>query len=178
MMFQRMFRDRPAKAAGRALYAPLIEQARRPDFYLAGRVPDTTDGRFELYVLHLALVARRLRGGGAFAAEGSQALFDTFLAGLDLGLRELGVGDLTVPKKMRKLGEAVYGRFRSYDAALATEAAPDALEQVLDRTVYAGVEGGPAPALATYVRRAEAALSAAPVEALFEHPLPWPEVEL
>lgn len=178
MMFQRIFGGRPARTAGQALYAPLIEQARRPAFYLAGRVPDTTDGQFEIYVLHLALVVRRLKGGGGFAAEASQALFDAFLAGLDIGLRELGVGDLTVPKKMRKLGEAVYGRFRSYDGALAADAAPDGLELVLDRTVYAGVEDAPVTALAGYVRRAEAALAAMPVETLLQQPLPWPEVEL
>lgn len=179
MMFQRFFapllKPRPAVLAGRALYAPLIEQARRPGFYLAGRAPDTTDGRFELYTLHLSLVIQRLRGAGAFAAEASQELFDAFLFGLDDGLREMGVGDLTVPKKMRKMGAAIYGRFKSYDAALAADAEPDALETVLCRTVYAGVEAPPAAELAAYVRAAHAALAATPVEALFDGTLPWPE---
>ncbi len=176
MMFQRLFRERPAAAAGRALYTPLIEQARRPAFYLEGRVPDTAAGRFELYTLHLALVARRLKGEGGFAAEANQALFDAFLSGLDDGLRELGVGDLTVPKKMRKLGEALYGRFRGYDAALAEGAAPEALEAMLGRTVYAGAEAAPAANLAAYAGAAAAALAATPTDALFERPLPWPEV--
>ncbi len=173
MMFQRFFPQRPAAAAGRALYRPLIDQARRPDFYLAGRVPDTTDGRFELYTLHLALVTRRLKGEGGFAGEASQALFDAFLSGLDAGLRELGVGDLTVPKKMRRLGEAIYGRFRTYDAALAAPAGPDALEQALGRTVYAGVEPPPV-GLAAYMRAADTALADISTEALFTEPLPWP----
>ncbi len=176
MMFQRLFRERPASAAGRALYAPLIEQARRPAFYLEGRVPDSTTGRFELYSLHLALVARRLRGEGGFASEASQALFDAFLAGLDDGLRELGVGDLTVPKTMRKLGEALYGRFRGYLAALADDAAPDALEAMIGRTVYAGVEAPPVVVLAAYVRAAGDALRGTPTEALFDRPLPWPAI--
>jgi len=175
MMFQRLFRERPATAAGRALYTPLIAQARRPAFYVDGRVPDTASGRFELYSLHLALVVRRLRGEDGFVAEASQALFDTFLAGLDDGLRELGVGDLTVPKKMRKLGEALYGRFRGYDAALADDAAPDALEAMLGRTVYAGVEAPPAAALAAYARGAGEALRATATDALFDQPLPWPQ---
>jgi cytochrome b pre-mRNA-processing protein 3 len=176
MMFQRLFRERPATAAGRALYAPLIDQARRPAFYLEGRVPDTASGRFELYSLHLALVVRRLRGEGGFAAEASQALFDTFLSGLDDGLRELGVGDLTVPKTMRRLAEALYGRFRGYDAALADDAAPDSLEAMLGRTVYAGVVGPPASALAAFTRAADDALQATPTEALFDRPLPWPAI--
>lgn len=175
-MFQRLFRERPAAVAGRALYAPLIEQARRPAFYVEGRAPDTASGRFELYSLHLALVVRRLRGETGFAAEASQALFDAFLSGLDDGLRELGVGDLTVPKKMRRLGEALYGRFKGYDAALADDAAPDALEAMLGRTVYAGAENPPAAALAAYARAAGEALRATPTEALFDRPLPWPEI--
>lgn len=174
MMFQRLFPERPAAAAGRALYTPLIAQARRPVFYLDGGVADTASGRFELYSLHLALVVRRLRGESGFAAEASQALFDAFLAGLDDGLRELGVGDLTVPKKMRRLAEALYGRFRNYDAALAADAAPDELEALLTRTVYAGTPAAAAPALAAYTRAAGAALQATPVEALFAAPLPWP----
>ena len=175
-MFQRLFRERPAVAAGKALYTPLIEQARRPAFYVEGRVADTPNGRFELYSLHLALMVGRLRGSGAFAAEASQALFDTFLAGLDDGLRELGVGDLTVPKKMRRLGEALYGRLKGYDAALAEDAPADALEAMLGRTLYAGVEGAPVDALAAYVRAAAAALASTPTEALLDGgPVPWPD---
>jgi len=178
IMFQRLFRERPASAAGRALYEPLIAQARRPGFYLEGRVPDTASGRFELYSLHLALVVRRLRGEDGFAAEASQALFDAFLSGLDDGLRDLGVGDLTVPKKMRKLAEALYGRFKGYDAALADTAEPSALEALLDRTVYAGVASPPSAILAAYARQAAKALEASDVSALFDQPLPWPEFGL
>ncbi len=180
MMFQRLFKPqtffktRPAVEAGRALYMPLIEQARLPIFYTAGAVPDTVDGRFELYTLHLALLVRRLRGSGPFAAEASQALFETFLTGLDDGLREMGVGDLTVPKKMRKLGEAVYGRMKNLDAALSGDAAPSALEALIARTVYAKVEHGPAGRLAVYVLAADTALAAVDTEALFTAPLPWP----
>lgn len=178
MMLNRLFRPRPAVVAGRALYAPLIEQARNPAFYREGRVPDTNEGRFELYTLHLALVARRLRGAGGFAEEANQALFDEFLSGLDAGLREMGVGDLTVPKRMKKLGEAIYGRFRTYDAALAEGAESAALEQALARIIYAEVEDGPAARLAAYAHGAAQALDAAPTESLFEAPLPWPEAAL
>jgi len=174
-MFQRLFRERPAATAGRALYQPLIAQAREPAFYLDGRVPDTATGRFELYSLHLALVVRRLRGAGPFAAEASQVLFDTFLSGLDDGLRELGVGDLTVPKTMRRLAEALYGRLKGLDAALASDAEPGALEALLGRTVYAGQEDPPAEALARYARDASAILAGTSVDAMLEQPIPWPE---
>lgn len=178
MMLNRLFKPRPAVAAGRALYAPLIAQARNPTFYREGRVPDTNEGRFELYTLHLALVARRLRRAGGFAEEASQALFDAFLSGLDDGLREMGVGDLTVPKRMKKLGEALYGRFRSYDAALVEGAEPAALEQAIRRIIYAGVEDGSDANLAAYARAAAYGLAAVSTESLFDTPLPWPEVTL
>jgi cytochrome b pre-mRNA-processing protein 3 len=174
MMFQRFFKPRPAVEAGRSLYMPLIEQARRPVFYVKGRAADTVDGRFELYTLHLALIVRRLRGDGPFAAEASQTLFETFLSGLDDGLREMGVGDLTVPKKMRKLGEAVYGRMRNLDTALAEDGEAGALEDLLARTVYSNIDHAPVAALARYVRLADAALAQTDQAALFGQALPWP----
>src|ERR1041385_1088071 len=124
MVLQRLFRPRPAREAGRALYARVVDQARRPDFYARLGAPDTVEGRFELYSLHVLILLERLRGGGEEAAEVSQSLFDTYLSALDHALRELGVGDLSVGRKMRKLGEAFYGRGKSYGAAVA--ALPDA----------------------------------------------------
>jgi cytochrome b pre-mRNA-processing protein 3 len=173
-MFQQLFRERPAAAAGRALYPLLIAQARRSSFYLEGRAPDTATGRFELYSLHLALLVRRLRGEGPWAAEASQALFDTFLSGLDDGLRELGVGDLTVPKAMKRLARSLYGRLKGYDAALAPDAEPQALEAMLARTVYASVENPPAAALARYARAAAARLGDTSVDAVLEQSIMWP----
>ena len=177
-MFQRLFAPRAAVAAGRALYPPLIVQARNPLFFTEGAVPDTTEGRFEIYTLHLALIVRRLRGEGDMAAEVCQTLFDTFLSGLDDGLRQMGVGDLSVGKKMRKLGEALYGRLKAYDDALKPDAAPGELAEVLSRTVYASVEGAPAEKLADYARREDRALAAADLAAFLRGECPWSEVML
>src|SRR5438270_13608448 len=94
MLLERLFRPRPAKEAGRALYARAVAQARSPAFYEALGVPDTAEGRFELYSLHVVLLIDRMQGQGEEAAEVSQALFDTYLSDLDHALRELGVGDL------------------------------------------------------------------------------------
>ena len=93
-----------------------MAQAREPLFYRDLDVPDTVDGRFDLLLLHLWLVLRRLRtaeGGTAL----SQALFDHFCDDMDANLREMGVGDLTVPKRMQAFGEAFYGRTAAYDLA-------------------------------------------------------------
>ena len=100
-----------------AIYGMIVTQAREPLFYRDLGVPDTVNGRFDLLVLHLWMVLRRLRPmeGGA---ELSQALFDRFCDDMDANLREMGVGDLTVPKRMQAFGEAFYGRAAAYDLAL------------------------------------------------------------
>lgn len=169
-MLQRLFKARPALDKGRRLYAAVTTQARTPAFYADLDVPDTNEGRFELYTLHLALVLRRLKRQGAWAEEVSQALFDRYIDALDDGLREIGVGDLSVGRKMRKLGEALYGRLKHYDEALAG----DGLEPLIARTIYAGRDGADAGPLASYMREADAALTATPLAQVIDGELAWP----
>lgn len=174
MIKAKMFKQRAVVIAGRALYAGAVEQARRPAFYLAG-VPDTPEGRFELYTLHVVLVLHRLKREGAQAADVAQSTFDAFLRGLDDGLREMGVGDLSVGKKMRKLGEAVYGRVKSVDHAL--ESLPDRgpLEALVGRTVLEGGDVRAAPALARYVVAAAQSLQEQALDDLIDGRLAFPE---
>jgi cytochrome b pre-mRNA-processing protein 3 len=173
MILDRLFRPKAVQAAGRALYAAAVEQARRPELYAELGVPDTVEGRFEAYTLHVVLLLDRLRGHGGQAGETAQALFDTYVKSLDDALREMGVGDLSVGKKMRRLGEAFYGRARNYEAAFA--ALPDAgpLEALLGRTVYEGVEEPPVAGLAAYVQAQRGALAAEPLDALIAGQTAW-----
>jgi cytochrome b pre-mRNA-processing protein 3 len=131
-----------------AIYGMIVTQAREPWFYRDGGVPDTVNGRFDLLVLHLWLVLRRLR-----SIEGStslsQGLFDRFCEDMDANLREMGVGDLSVPKRMQAFGEAFYGRSKAYDAALASGS--EALAQALCRNVLNGMGMENARRLANYV---------------------------
>jgi cytochrome b pre-mRNA-processing protein 3 len=174
MFLQRLLKPGPARTAGARLYAATVAQARAPALYAELGAPDTPDGRFEVYTLHVLLVLARLKGEGPRAGAASQALFDAYLSGLDHGLRELAVGDLAVGKTMRKLGEAFYGRGKALATALA--ALPDraGLEALLRRTVFGGVETADAAGLADYVLRAEAALAAAPTERLLAGEIDWP----
>lgn len=172
MAFGRIFKERPGVAAGKRLYAAAVEQARVPQFYAHLGVGDTVMGRFELYTLHTVLLVLRLKGRGSQAAEVAQALFDAYLEGLDIALREMGVGDLSVGKKMKKLGRAFYGRVGSWEAALAEQS--DEARALIVRTVYEGVDNPGAVALAAYARDAHKTLAELGDAALLSGETHWP----
>src|SRR3954453_7293487 len=119
------------------LYGAIVTQARDPRFYEFYGVPDTVLGRFDLIVLHAALLLRRLRTGDAAARALAQGVFDTFCRDMDHNLREMGISDQGVPRQMQRVGEAFYGRAQAYDAALAKRDS-GALAGALARNVYAG----------------------------------------
>jgi cytochrome b pre-mRNA-processing protein 3 len=126
-----------------ALYGAIVAQARLPVFYRLYGVEDTVEGRFELIVLHLVLLLRRLarRQGenasarAAFDPALGQPLFDAFCHDLDDNLREMGVGDLAVPRRMRRFGEAFYGRQAAYETAFAAVDRHE-LEKALARNIF------------------------------------------
>jgi cytochrome b pre-mRNA-processing protein 3 len=145
-----------ARGTIEAIYGMIVTQAREPLFYRDLGVPDTVNGRFDLLVLHLWMVLGRLKSlpGGT---ELSQALFDRFCDDMDDNLREMGVGDLTVPKRMQAFGEAFYGRAAAYDLAL--EAGEEPLAQALCKNILNGQGIEHARRLALYARSAIAALA-------------------
>ena len=104
------FRKDPRREAIETLYGRIAAASREPGLYLDLGVPDTVEGRFEAVTLHVILVLRRLGGLPGPADEVAQDLVDCFFRHLDASLRELAVGDLAVPKRMNKLGEAFAGR--------------------------------------------------------------------
>ena len=168
-----------------ALYGAIVAQARLPTFYTSYGVPDTVQGRFELIVLHLVLLLRRLGRAdeasqpiGPLAGEIGQGLFDSFCRDLDANLREMGVGDLAVPKKMRRFGEAFYGRLGAYRAALAA-ADERELEKALARNIFEVAGTDPRAArLARYVRAAARQLDAEDEAALSGGKLAFPGPEI
>jgi cytochrome b pre-mRNA-processing protein 3 len=160
----------PAERAAERLYASAVEQARAPAFYLHCGVPDTVDGRFEMIALHVFLVLRRLRQGGAGASSTAQALFDAMFVDMDRNLREMGVGDLGVGRRVKAMAKAFYGRVAAYDRGLDQEAGAGALDEALLRNLWRGV--APAPealaALAGYMRREAQSLAAQTLAGLIE----------
>ena len=173
MILDRLLKPRPAKAAGAALYQAAVAQARQPGLYAAGRIPDTREGRFEAYTLHVILLVERLKGEGAAGAETSQALFDAYLRGLDDAFRELGVGDLAVPKRMKTLGQAFYGRGRSYEQAFAALPDRTSLNALASRTLLEGVEPADVETIADYIVAQRQALEALGVDGLLSGAVAW-----
>ncbi|MDO8606134.1 MAG: ubiquinol-cytochrome C chaperone family protein [Phaeospirillum sp.] len=159
MPFRRMQERRRREQGAHALYTAIIEQSRLPIFYMKAAVPDTLDGRFDLIVLHAFMVMRRLglvseaRVGEARAL--SQALFDLMFDDMDQNLRELGVGDMSVGKKVKQMAQAFYGRVAAYEDGLNADDA--ALREALLRNLYGTLGAAVAPsvlaAMAAYLRR-------------------------
>jgi len=165
-------RDSARRRAVEGLHAAISAAARRPGLYTRLAVPDTVEGRFEALCLHVILVLRRLNRLPAPAADVAQDLVNAVFAQLDASLRELGVGDMGVGKRMKKLGAAFYGRATGYDAALdAGDGA--ALAVVLARNVLGGA--GDAVGLAAYVLAADAALAEVNLDGLLGAGPPFPE---
>lgn len=157
-----------------ALYGMIVAQARLPCFYQAYAVPDTVNGRFDVIVLHLAPVVERLSAEPSLR-EVAQGLFDLFWQDMDHNLREMGVGDLAVPKRMKGLGEAFYGRSGAYRHALADDD-PRPLVEALIRNIY--VEGAPAGVperLGAYLRQIVRELAAQEPAALARGILRFPD---
>jgi cytochrome b pre-mRNA-processing protein 3 len=165
----------PLRGTIEAIYGMIVTQAREPLFYRELGVPDTVNGRFDLLVLHLWVVLRRLRPGEGGAGL-CQALFDRFCEDLDGNLREMGVGDLTVPKRMQAFGEAFYGRTAAYDLALAE--GREQLAQALCKNILNGAQIENARRLGLYTEAAIAALAglddAAIRSASWRFPVPVP----
>jgi cytochrome b pre-mRNA-processing protein 3 len=159
-MILRLFRRTPREDTIAALYGMIVAQARAPAFYQTYGVPDTVNGRLEMVMLHAVLLLRRLEHEAAPLRALGQGLFDRFCRDMDDSMREMGVGDLAVPRRMRRIGAAFYGRQAAYRAALE---APDerALAAALERNVFAGAAGGDAAfRLAAYMREAARRLAA------------------
>jgi cytochrome b pre-mRNA-processing protein 3 len=160
--------DRARGERVQRLYYHLVKLARTPAFYRDLGVPDTPEGRFEMVGLHVALVVRRLKAAGPPAAGFAQDLFELMFADMDESLRQIGIGDLTVGRQIKRLAGQFYARLGALDQAFGAEPR-QALRAMLAVNVY---HGGAAPsadqlsALADYVVTAEQTLRSRPAASL------------
>ena len=160
MFWKQFFKSTPRVDAARELYAAIVAQARQEGFYAALGVPDTLDGRFDLITLHAVLVMDRLgQSADTKTRDFGQIVFDEMFAALDMNLREMGVGDLSISKRVKKMAEVFYGRAGAYREAL--KAGDDkALAKAIARNIYPeGAPKGASERLAQYVKDTAAKLS-------------------
>jgi cytochrome b pre-mRNA-processing protein 3 len=153
-----LFKPNPERTAAELAYRRIVEQARRPGFFLHGGVPDTVDGRFELICLHAFLYLYRLKGEQPRSARHSRRFMAAMFADFDRSLREMGTGDLSVGREVKRMAEAFYGRFAAYEAGLAADDA--VLRPALARNLFGTATPNPAQltAMTRYARRQAAVL--------------------
>lgn len=160
------------------VYDQIVAAARQPVLYASWDVPDTPLGRYEMIALHLFLVLHRLRGEQGAAATLAQELTDAFFADLDHSIRELGIGDLGVPKRMKKLARMFYGRAAAYGEAIDAGNA-SRLAEALARNVRPGEAAWPAaPELARYAFDAHRALTLQPLRELIDGKVGFPVAQI
>lgn len=150
-------RRSPIGRTATGIYGRVVAQARQPAFYLEHGVPDTHEGRFDLIVLHLFLALERLRGEGEAGQPLGQAVMEAFVTDMDDAMREIGISDLGVPRRIKKTAAAVLERFEDYRAALS-HSGNDALSQAIARHLV--ISGESARSIAGYMRATSSALSA------------------
>jgi len=158
-----------------ALYAKAVAQARLPIFYQAGAVPDSLDGRFDLLVLHMFLLLHRLGGESDRTRKLAQSLFDLMFADMDQSLREMGVSDMSVGKRVKEMARAFYGRIDAYERAMADG---KQLQEALTRNLYRGAEVSPAvlASMASYMQAQVVKLAGLPLETITAADIPCFEV--
>jgi len=135
MIFGYFARKRRNRQIVDELYRQLTAEARNPVFFAQMNVPDTVMGRFEMLSMFMVLFFRRTDHAGPAVKQLAQDMVDTFFEDIDHSLRELGVGDVSVPKRMKKLARMFYGRANAYGPALAKNDV-EALAEALARNIH------------------------------------------
>lgn len=167
------FQSKKNRWAVERLHRSIQDQALKPDFYYDGGVRDNFSGRFEMTSLLAALMFRRLRAAGGGGKALAQDVFDALFDGFDEALRDIGTGDLTVGKKIRKMGEAFYGRAKAYEDALASDNEVD-LQHSLVRNL--GLADTEMERFGRYVRLVENTLKRHTDEQLMSGEVNWPRL--
>lgn len=164
-MILNLFRKKPATEAVYAVYAAIVAQSRQPRFYADWGVPDTVTGRFDMICLHMALLFRRLRREGKSVNEFAQAVFDLFFKDMDRSLREMGAGDMAVPKKIQKMGNIFYGLMTNLNEAM-DRADRAEVEAVIRRNLFDDADTTAPAQLAAYLFDEAARLERQPTAAI------------
>ncbi|MBT3238808.1 MAG: hypothetical protein HOL37_01790 [Rhodospirillaceae bacterium] len=167
MIFSKFFGSTQEQKAVAGLYKRLVLRSRDPAFYLHCGVADTTEGRLDMITVHAVLVMRRLKDESEAARALSQALFDHMFADIDMNLREMGVGDMGISRRIKKMIGAFYGRVKAYDEAMSEDNDSDliaALQRNLDNGEQ--IEAAKLTRMANYMRQSWQAIDAMDISRL------------
>ena len=166
MKLSDLFKRASHMPPARAVYGEIVAKARQPWLYTRAGVEDSVTGRYAMVTLHTFLVLERLRGQGEKAADFGQELVDELFADMDRSLRELGVGDISVGKKVRKMSEVFYGACDAYHSALEqkTDDNGKALSAALKRNAVQEAGESQLQCLTDYTFEAHEALGQVPVD--------------
>ncbi len=176
-MFPFSKKRRDERQAAARLYDTILEAARRPGLYLHHGVPDTLQGRFEMVTLHLFAVLHRLMHVPGDDAELARLVSERFVEDMDSTFREMGVGDLSVPKRMHKLYGSFAGRFDAYEAAITQDG--DELAAAIARNVFPDApEDAHAARLAAVLRETVSHIQATDLAALRRGELSFPALPM
>jgi cytochrome b pre-mRNA-processing protein 3 len=178
-LFSFLRRETPVETAAIAMYGSIVAQARTATFYSELGVPDSLNGRFDMIILHAMLVMRRLRDEPTETDHAlSQALFDYMFKDMDRSLREVGVGDMSIGKHIKKMAKAFYGRAEEYEKGLDQD--DETFLVALKNNLYRSAT----PSLTQtqlfmqYIRSADAALKTVNFEDVVAGRLTWPQVRV
>lgn len=159
-MFARLFTAGAEKKNGYRIYQGLVAQARSTAFYADMEVPDTVEGRFDMILLHVFLADERLEAAGDSYIRLRRYIQEAMVSDMDRSFRELGVGDMSVGKEMKKVGAALLGRKAAYKDALAKTTDTSALEEAITKNIYKGEDRKGLGNLITYIIEARKTLAA------------------
>ena len=176
-LIQHLRRKKKVEDQAHQAFVILVDQSRHPLFFTDFQVPDTLDGRFELMSLHMVLLLRRLKDVSAddplfaHARQFGQAFYDTFFRDIDLSLREMGVGDMGIGRRVKQMVQAFHGRIEAYEMpSVGDKKAEVVLNEAVTRNLYGTCTPSPVAVerMVAYVKHTWEALQAQPIQEIFE----------
>ena len=181
MKFSNLFKKISNTPPERAVYAQIVAKARQPWLYLKAGVPDTVTGRFDMITLHSFLLIDHIGSNSKVETDFAQAVFDEIFLDMDHSLREMGVGDLSVGKKIRKMSEVFYGACNGYRNAF--ENTGKELDIALANAFKRNVTGEEIAAdqldrLVEYAQQEKARTETIPMEDILSGQFDWPTLKM
>ena len=175
-MLSKLFK-KSSPTSPQLLYGSVMTHARSPVFFMDFGIPDTVMGRFDILSLHIYLLARRFREDGSdFSMDLSQEVFDLYVYDVERALRELGIGDTSVPKKKMKMVRSFYGQIDDFDEAINAQDKKTIIKKISTRYLP-DVENPKPELLANYMLETETHLLSQDIKAIIAGKLNWLEPE-